>query len=157
MAWIQPIYDRTQEDVLNAKDTLTRWIASNPTIFTDLKGCLNATDLNRIEGNIDYLSETLNSFLYHNEVNSKQWERVDLPNVLDLQRIVSNLEILFNAFYRPTSATELPTNMSSFDDINRLEQNIEAIKQLLDSMQNFFPLSGICIAGDRTLLPLRRY
>lgn len=154
--WIQPVYDRTREDVLNAKDTLSRWITENPTIFSELKGCLNVTDLNRIEVNIDYLSEMLNSFLYVNTVDVKEWSKTGLPNVTDCQRIITNIKEIFNTFCKPTSAMDLPINMTSFDDINRLEQNLEAIKQLLDIMQSIFPLSGVCIAGSRTLLPLRR-
>lgn len=155
--WITPVIDRTIDDVLNARDTLTRWIASNPTEFTEFKGCLNVTDLNRIEGNIDYLNDLLASLHYNTTfIDVKNWTNAGLPNVADLQRILSNITNLFNAICKPTSAEELPTDMSSYDDINRLEQNLQALKQVLDEMQSYFPISGTCIAGSRRLLPLRR-
>lgn len=155
--WLTPVIDRTIDDVLNAKDTLTRWIASNPTEITELKGCLNVTDLNRIEGNIEFLDEMLASFHYNTTyIDVKSWTNAGLPNVADLQRILSNITNLFNAFCKPTSAEELPDNMSSYDDINKLEQNLQALKQVLDEMQLHFPISGICVVGSRRLLPLRR-
>lgn len=155
--WLTPVTDRTIEDVLSAKNTLARWIASNPTVFTELKGCLNVTDLNRIEGNIEYLNEMLNSFHYITTfVEIKNWSNAGLPNVADFQRIIGNIANMFEAYCKPTSARDLPTNMSTYDDINRLEQNLKALKQLLDEMQTIFPISGVCVAGSRTLLPLRR-
>ena len=61
--WINPVYDRTQEDVEYAKQKIAEWIAAdtmeNSLVVHDLKGCLNVSDLNRIEGNIKYLAEQI--------------------------------------------------------------------------------------------------
>lgn len=155
--WLTPVTDRTINDVLNARDTLSRWIVSNTTDVVELKGCLNVTDLNRIEGNIEFLNDLLESFHYITTfVEVKSWSNAGLPNVADFERILSNITNLFNAICKPTSAEELPTNMSTYDDINKLEQNLQALKQILDEMQAYFPISGTCIAGSRRLLPLRR-
>ena len=155
--WLTPVTDRTINDVLNARDTLSRWIASHTTDVAELKGCLNVTDLNRIEGNIDYLNDLLASLHYNTTfIDVKNWTNAGLPNVADFERILSNITNLFNAICKPTSAEELPDTMSTYDDINRLEQNLQALKQVLDEMQSYFPISGTCVAGSRRLLPLRR-
>lgn len=61
--WIQPVYDRTNEDVAFAQEQIQKWIdaklSGNPVETYELKGCFNLTDINRIEGDIQYISDRL--------------------------------------------------------------------------------------------------
>ena len=58
--WTEPIYDRTQEDVDYAKNRIAYFKANGGiTDGINLKGCLNYTDVNRIEDNTDYLADLL--------------------------------------------------------------------------------------------------
>ena len=122
----------------------------------DLKGCLNLLDLNRIESNIDYLAERMESYSYAPNIHGKRWERGDLPNQNDMSRIIENIRALISAFYSPADPPQLPTTMLSYSDINAIEQNLFLIKQLLDCMESSFKIVGTIKSGATTLLPIRR-
>jgi hypothetical protein len=122
----------------------------------ELKGCLNLLDLNRIESNIAFLAEKMESFSYAPNIHGKQWSRVDMPNQNDMSRIVDNIRALVSAFYSPHNPPSLPTTMLSYSDINDIEENLYLIKQLLDVMQTSFKKVGTIKSGSTTFLPLRR-
>lgn len=121
-----------------------------------LKGCLNLLDLNRIEGNIAYLAEKMESFSYSPNIHGKQWTNADMPNLNDMSRIIGNIRALISAFYSPSSPPSLPTTMLSIDDINAIEENLYMIKEILDCMQSSFEKVGTIKSGSRMLLPIRR-
>ena len=122
----------------------------------ELKGCFNLLDINRIEGNIAYLAEMMESFSYAPNIHGKQWERVGMPNQNDMSRIVENIRDLMGAFYTPNNPPSLPSTMLSYEDINAIEENLYLIKQLLDVMQTSFKKVGTNKSGSTTFLPLRR-
>ena len=122
----------------------------------ELKGCFNLLDLNRIEGDIDYLAEIMESFSYSPNIHGKLWDRVDMPNQNDMSRIVENIRSLISAFYPPDNPPPLPTTMLSHDDINSIEENLYLIKQILDCMQTSFKKVGTIKSGARAILPTRR-
>ena len=124
-------------------------------VVYDLKGCLNPLDINRIEGNIAYLSEKLSSLYYPNTIITKQWDNNGLPNEREIQRIIDNIKEIIKSFYQPVDAPALPSTMLSYNDINTLERNIDLIKYLLDCMVNSFRKVGAYKSGA-TILPLRR-
>lgn len=124
-------------------------------VVYDLKGCLNLIDLNRIEGNIAYLSEKLSELDYSSSVLTKQWDKGDLPTENDIQRIISNIRSLVDSFYQPSNAPALPSSMLSYENVNSIERNIDLIKYLLDCMVNSFKKVGSYKSGA-TILPLRR-
>lgn len=122
----------------------------------DLKGCLNLCDLNRIEGNIAYLAELMESFSYSPNIHEKHWTRADMPNQNDMSRIVENIRSLISAYYSPDAPPPLPTTMLSYADINAIEENLYLIKQMLDCMQSSFKRVGTIKSGSKTFLPIRR-
>lgn len=122
----------------------------------ELKGCLNLLDLNRIEGNIAYLAEKMESYSYSPNIHAKQWTKVDLPNENDMSRIIDNIRSLTSAFYSPHNPPSLPTAMLSYSDINAIEENLYLIKELLDCMASAFKKVGMVKSGLRTVLPIRR-
>lgn len=125
-------------------------------VVYDLKGCLNTLDINRIEGNIEYLAERLTELNYPSDVFTKQWSKDNLPTENDIQRIVNNIRSLVESFYQPSGTPSLPAAMSSHNDINSIERNIDLIKHLLDCMVNSFKKSGTFKSGSTTFLPTRR-
>ena len=125
-------------------------------VVYDLKGCLNVLDINRIEENIAYLSERLLELAYPSTVSTKRWTKDNLPNELDIQRIISNIRTLIDAFYQPPNAPTLPTTMLSYNDINAIERNIDLIKYLLDCMVSSFRKVGAVKSGSTMFLPIRR-
>lgn len=125
-------------------------------VVYDLKGCLNLLDINRIEGNIEFLSKKLMEYSYPHNLITKQWDKDTLPTDIDIQRIIENVSTLVKTFYRHSDAPVLPTAMKSYNDINALERNIDLIKYLLDCMVSSFKISGAYISGSTMSLPRRR-
>lgn len=122
----------------------------------ELKGCFNLLDLNRIENDIDFLAETMESFGYAPNIHGKRWDRGDMPNQNDMSRIIENIRSLISAFYSPDNPPSLPSTMLSYNDINAIEENLYLIKQLLDVMQTSFKMVGTIKSGSKTILPIRR-
>lgn len=158
--WREPIFDRTLNDVHYAiaqLESRKQSISNGLSVTTDdLKGCLNLSDLNRIEGNIEYLSTILTSYGYEVENDSKQWTREDLPTTEDMERIADNIKALVACFTGYDSFVTIPNNIISHEDINNLEYNLHLLKQLLDGMESSFLSSGTQTSGSTTQLPLRR-
>lgn len=155
--WQEPIFDRTREDVEFAITKISEWIAKgNPKDIYDLKGCLNVSDINRIEGNIAYLAKRLTELQYPPGVSTKQWTKEILPTESDVQRIINNVRACVNAFYAPSNAPSLPNRMITYNDINSIEKYIYLIKYLLDCMVGSFKKSATFQSGSTMFLPIRR-
>ena len=122
----------------------------------DLKGCLNLSDLNRIEGNIEYLTEKLENYYYPTHTYCKVWTNEDIPNQHDMSRILYNIRYLIDSFYTLDNPPPLPNTMMRYDEINAIEENLHLIKEVLDCMQKSFKKSGTVKCGAKTLLPIRR-
>lgn len=160
MAWVTPVYDRVEADVVFAKEKIAEWIKAIQTgdsVSTyDLKGCLNLSDLNRIEGNIKFLAEKLSALGYPPDVSTKTWKRSDIPNEEDIERIIYNIKSIINAYYQQEGVADLPLGMTGWDEINAIEENLAKIKELYDAMLNSFRLSGTFTSGSSQILPIRR-
>lgn len=122
----------------------------------ELKGCLNLLDLNRIEGNIAYLAEKMESYSYSPNIHGKQWGKADMPNENDMSRIIENIRALMSAYYSPANPPSLPITMLSYSDINEIEENLYLIKQMLDCMESSFKKVGTIKSGSTMFLPIRR-
>ena len=125
-------------------------------VVYDLKGCLNLSDISRIEGNIAYLAEKLTQNRYDILVNSKEWAGDGLPTAQDMSRIGGNIRSLISGFAKSFEATTVPDLMLSFEDINALEHNLYLLKQLFDAMVASFIKSGTYKSGATMRLPIRR-
>ena len=101
MSWIAPITNRTQEDV----DLVIQYEKIGYDNFTTeqkvvwnagMIGALNASDLNRIEGNIQYLANLLG---VKGLIVKTNWKMNDICRNSDFRRILDNLEsIIFLSF-----------------------------------------------------------
>lgn len=146
--WITPIYDRTQADVDFAISKINEWKKPGSTDVYDLKGCLNVADINRIENNIKYLSDTLSTLGYFPNTVSKIWEMSGLPDITEVNRILGNIEKMISAFYQSESAPELPETMLTYEQINNIEENLYFLKEMLDDMVGFFRECGTFTCGE---------
>ncbi len=100
--WILPVYDRTQEDIDNKTS----------------KAFLNASDLNRIEGNSDYLRGLIDggSFPLHN------YTYTSFPTESLMQSIIDNIDTL-KAIYPVAGIDDTPDNpLNTFQKINTIER-----------------------------------
>ena len=159
MRWIVPVVDRTLSDVQNALAQIELWriqVANgqSPTV-TELKGCLNATDLNRIEGNTRHISEFLRAYGFQANVTTKvDWTDESLPNATDVNRIIDNIKEIRNKYYEPAGMPSLPQTMVSFSDINAIEQSLLLFREMLLGMVGAFRRSGTFVAGSPFRLPM---
>ena len=125
-------------------------------VVYDLKGCLNLSDITRIEDDIAYLSNLLISYRFPVVTSSKEWTTMGLPNENDMKRIAANIRSLFAGFYTPEGVSPIPEVMLSYQDINALEYNLHLLKQLVDGMLAAFIQSGTYKCGATNRLPIRR-
>lgn len=158
--WIEPVFDRTQEDVDYAIQKIAEWITAditgNPLMVHDLKGCLNVSDINRIESNVEYLSQQLASYYYTPDTNIKSWTKVGTPNENDIKRILYNVRALIEGFYQQSNAPDVPVSLVGYEDVNAVEKNLSLIKELLDYMVKSFKSTGTFYSGSILFLPIRR-
>lgn len=137
MSWITPIYNRTESDVAYAKLLIdkiknTGYDSLSVTEKSDwdsgLKGCRNASDLNRIENNCEYLGNELDLEL---DVKT-DWDYDVTPLEQDIQRICDNVSAIKEASGIETNPVpELPIN-----NIYKLNTIEEILALVYGSLQN---------------------
>lgn len=154
--WIDPIFDRTQADVDFAIRKIAEWVATDGAMAYDLKGCVNVSDINRIEGNIAFLSEKLTELHYPPDTAIKTWSRSSMPTAQDIERILYNVKALITAFYKHDDSPDVPSSLARYSDVNAVEENLHLIKYLLDIMVGSFRKSGTFQSGSTMFLPIRR-
>jgi hypothetical protein len=158
--WKTPVIDRTAEDVTFAKQKIAEWITAIQTgeyaETFELKGCLNVSDLNRIEGNIKYLNDMLGELGYPVGVTTREWGRSDIPTTEDVSRIINNVREIILSYYQQEGVTALPSGMGGYNQINAIEENLLKIKELLDCMINSYQRSGAFTSDGMRMLPIRR-
>ena len=159
MRWIVPVVDRTLLDVQDALVQIEVWrtqVANgqSPTV-TELKGCLNATDLNRIEANTRYISQFLRGYRFQTNVTTKlDWTDESLPNATDVNRIIDNIKEIRNKYYEPAGVSSLPQTMVSFSDINAIERSLMLFREMMLGMVGAFRRSGTFRCGQGMKLPM---
>lgn len=122
----------------------------------DLKGCLNLSDIKRIEDNITYLATRLTQYRYSLDVHSHEWEKDGLPTEQDMIRIGNNIRSIIRGYVKPIGVANVPDTMLSYEDINALEQNLYLLKEVFDAMVSSFVKAGTYKSGTSIRLPIRR-
>lgn len=146
--WIKPIYDRTQSDIVFAISKIEEWRKTGATNVYELKGCLNLSDINRIEGNIQYLTEHLSELYYLPKTTSNRWWINGLPDTTEVSRIINNVREIISAYYQTSDAPPLPSTMLTYEQINSIEKNLYLIKNILDDMISSFRECGTFNCGE---------
>lgn len=126
MAWITPITDRTQADVnlVLEYDSIgyNNLTPEQKAVWNaGMKGALNASDLNRIENNIQFVASILE--LYNLNIKTN-WQMSDVPRNNDFNRILSNLNDVKDKA-RERFSINLPETpslpLNGFEKINDIE------------------------------------
>lgn len=138
MAWIEPIYDRTEQDVLRVKQLIEE-IKSGKAVQeeiveykTDLKGALNRSDLERIVGNINYLADML-------DVTIQTQTVPEIPRVSWYNVLLSNLNIVLNAYAKYPDTPEIPIQpLNTYEKWNIIEKIIWDIKDLYQINEHYY-------------------
>lgn len=146
--WITPIFDRTRADVDYALSKIEEWRENGSTDVYELKGCLNVSDINRIENNILYLSDNLSKLYYFPHAVVRSWDSKGLPDMGDVQRIIGNVLKIIAAYTQSSDAPDVPGTMLTFEQINDIEKNLYLIKGILDQMITSFRECGTFVCGE---------
>ncbi len=142
MSWITPIADRKRADVDYAN--------AYPGAVGNNKGALNLeVDLNRIEGNCEYLADLLIQYGYPVSITVKtDWTKTDKPTQSHIDRIRGNVLALIEAYRTiPGSPEILYHDYLDFTDVNSLELNLKNINTLLQEMIAGFKYCGVFYCG----------
>lgn len=144
---LAPVTDRTEGDA-NYANAHRESTAAH-------KGVFNYVDWNRIETNCRYLADTLNSYGYYVEIETKtDWVETDYPTKRQVDRIRSNIEALISCYHRKQGSPEIGFGVYfGWEDANSLEQNLENIDTLLGCMVDGFRYSGTFFSGQEVVLP----
>lgn len=145
--WIAPVYDRTEEDVSLAKAYNK---SPSESSVTEYKGTLNAADLNRIEGNCEYLSELLHSCGYTSHVTVKtDWSMTDFPTLTEFTRIRDNITELLNAYAQAQDMPDMRADdRTDYVEINNMEFDLHRINEMIADMKAIYMYSGELYGGE---------
>lgn len=158
------IYDRTAEDVERAlalakkaeagtlTDTeKTEWLAG-------MKGCYNATDLNRVEAAVQTLAAELNAAGYTVEIVPQSFAESDTIRLTQWRQYLANIQALRDAYYTLDETGELPGAEDRLDYIgaNNIEKILADIDLLIGWMKSSYRRCGTFTAGNNAAhLPLK--
>lgn len=155
MEWI---FDRTQEDVDRAIYLNQKYMSGTITDEekaewqSDLKGALNASDLNRIEGNIAELANDIAKEVLSFDLKSivtKQWSGTGLPRVSDFLRIKNNVQALRDAWYTTGATPDTPEPpLNYFEKINDIERILHDLHETYLATISHYDYCGEFYAGE---------
>ncbi len=112
----------------------------------------NISDLNRVESNVQTLSDLLNTAGYINSVDTKDtWSVTEFFNVEDDVRYIGNIDNLIDVFY--TTAPQLPDSVRRMNYVgaNNIEKNLESIYTLINNMIDNYKYAGTFESGEDIL------
>ena len=153
--WITPVVDRTADDVAAASAAIAAWQLEDSPVITDLKGCLNASDLNRIENNLKWIVE--NNYTYRNYIFTYDiigtWSNDDLLTTIDVEELIANeMNLLITILPNTFTISDFPSNIDVYDKVNLLEQNLYiSNKYMVDSKRSQHYV-GATIVGEMEVL-----
>lgn len=169
MAWITPIYDRTQQDVDSLKQLASNIKAvgwdnatlSQKTAWLNVssgitKGALNAIDLNRIQGNTTFLRDLLSDDygirLVIDESNPI-WTVTMTPFQSNIDRIRSNvIKIVENSYKYPDTPDVEYNHPVTWDDVNDIERNLADLYEILLEIAKYWIHCGQFNCGQGVIL-----
>lgn len=131
--WITPIIDRALSDIQNMTQ----------------KGHLNAEDLNRIEGNTQYLHEVLLAYGYsQNPTTKTDWVMSDFPYVDEMERVRLSVAEIISGYYSQTTTVPSSIESLTWQKLNDLENVLLQVKEMIARMEQSFRYSGTFNAGQ---------
>lgn len=141
------VYDRTAQDVETAR-------TQRGTTLTPLKGCYNATDMNRVAEVVTEIAAELNSAGYTVTVNPRTYAGTDIIRRSDFAAYLANVQTLRDAIAVRASTPELPAADAKLDFVgaNNIEKILADLDELIGWMKYSQKYCGTFAAGQ-TILP----
>lgn len=110
--WTEPVYDRTAADLAAGAD----------------KCYFSPELLNRIEGNLAWLADAFGV-----EIETRGWVSTDYLTRTQMQRILSNLQTVRDAYYTLPGTPDVPELPSTtYTDVNNIEYIVWSLRQWWD-------------------------
>lgn len=150
------IFDRTSSDIKLANDLIKKGYQNltdeeKAVWNTDLKGTLNASDLNRVGNALRYIEQYLKDMNYYRiEMSSRNdFEVNDIPLLEDLNKYLSDTEKVLEQL-KSELYEEMPTTFQNwnYQKQNILEKNIYLIKQTIQSLEEGMQSLAFTLGGD---------
>ena len=135
--WITPIIDRTISDIQNMTQ----------------KGHLNAEDLNRIEGNTQYLHEVLLAHGYsQSPITKTNWVMVDFPYILMMEKVRANVQKIVSGYYAQPTQIPLSIEILTWQKLNDIEKALLETKEMISKMEESYRYAGTFYVGQEVIL-----
>lgn len=146
------ITDRTAADVYRwqtlrdkgfeamTEDERSEWLGT-------MKGCYNYTDMNRVEGAVEYVAEKLRAAGYDfTPIVKKDWTMEDMPTASDMERYIGNVAKI-RGMFKPFPSTPHAPSVSqrlTHETANNLEKILRDMGPLAGNIpQNWFNAGDI--------------
>lgn len=160
MAWSEPLYDRTAQDVKDVQTIMNKILISGYNSLTEdeidlvngrTRGTFSANTMSRICNNLVYLQQVLEQAGYsiHIETtNTTEWNYDSIVNYEDLLKIRNDCALIKNKI-GSTYPLPIPSDMYylTFTILNNIEKLINDVKIGLESVEASTVISGIAICG----------
>lgn len=151
--WIEPVTDRTQEDVDHAKELIEGWYSlteeQKAEYLAGLKGCLNSTDLERMENNIQILIDVLEL-----DKESHVGAVPEIPTASYMADLKANVTAIREGYFVHAYTPEVPdAPYNTFQKFNDMEKILEDVHEVVSSQFSYYAGNEI-YAGDETGLLL---
>lgn len=151
------ITDRTQSDVsrylyLKSKAFSDMTAEEQLEWLSDLKGAYNFTDMNRVDGAVDYIVERLRDVgSYIDGIKTyKLWSREHLPTQKELEQYLNNISILRSQFVGVPSMPPMPSDMQMFThkEANDIEKILLEVDWLITKIAQSWFFSSEIYSGE---------
>ena len=151
------ITDRTQSDVsrylyLKSKSFSDMTAEEQLEWLSDLKGAYNFTDMNRVDGAVDYIVERLREVGSFTEgiKTYRLWSREHLPTKKELEQYLENIRILRSQFAVAASIPPVPSDMQMFThkEANDIEKILFEVDWLITKIAQAWFFSAEIYSGE---------
>lgn len=153
---ISLVTDRTQADVdrwrvLRSKGWENMTPEEQEEWMAGLKGSYNATDLNRVQGAVDYVKNRLIDAGYIVETELlTTWMASDIPTDTQMVQYLSNVAVIQSTLVLPSYAPPLPDSMKNltYTGANNIEKILEIVDHMLTNSLEAVWYSGDVYSGE---------
>jgi hypothetical protein len=143
------IYNRTQTDI-DIAIAIRKRIQSGETLTeADInaleRGTLTINTLNRIEQKQAELKGLFNSIGYWDtdDIVNREWNKEDYFKQENFNQILTNLEILQNAYYIYANTPNVPNaNYRQFGTVNAVEHILADLEKMIEDMEEHYRYCG---------------
>lgn len=151
------ITDRTEQDVvewqtlkdveysLMSLDQKSKW-------DSDMKGCYNYSDLNRVAQALIYLKNELNGYGYYVPTLTVKtdWVVTDIPTTTQMSNYLTDVSNLRNVLSLPSDTPNVPSTMNLFtyNEANDIEKLLCEIERNITNMTVAWHYSGELYSGE---------